>query len=75
MAETREITLEIDSVIDDELNELARTTGRDKTSLAREALIEWLEDQEDLRLIKARIAENNPTLSFDDMMKRLDLED
>lgn len=44
MAETRTITLVIDSDIDDELDQLAAMTGQSKPDLARTSLIEWLED-------------------------------
>jgi len=75
MSDTRTITIQIAPELDEELTGLANAIGRDKATIARDALLEWIEDQEDLRLIKARIAENNPTISFEEMMKRLDLED
>jgi len=73
MAETREITLLIDSEIDDELTELAKASGRDKVSLAREALMEWLEDQEDIRDAEAVIAEGNPTIPLKEVKRSLGL--
>jgi predicted transcriptional regulator len=73
MAETREITLLIDSAIDDELTELAQATGRDKLSIAREALIEWLEDQEDIRDAEAVIAEGNPSIPLEEVKRNLGL--
>jgi RHH-type rel operon transcriptional repressor/antitoxin RelB len=73
MAETRELTLLIDSEIDDELTAIAQSTGRDKHSIAREALIEWLEDQEDIRDAMAVIAEGEPTIPFDEAKRILGL--
>ena len=73
MADTREITITIDSEIDEELTQLARATGRDKPSLAREALVEWLEDQEDIRDAEAVIAEGNPTISLEEVKRNLGL--
>ena len=73
MAETREITLLIDSAIDDELTELAQATGRDKLSIAREALTEWLEDQEDIRDAEAVIAEGNPSIPLEEVKRNLGL--
>ena len=73
MAETRELTLVIDSDIDDELTAIARSTGRDKRSLAREALIEWLEDQEDIRDAQAIIAQGNPSISLEEVKRSLGL--
>ena len=73
VAETRELTLVIDSDIDDELTAIAHSTGRDKRSLAREALIEWLEDQEDIRDAQAIIAQDNPSISLEEVKRSLGL--
>jgi RHH-type rel operon transcriptional repressor/antitoxin RelB len=73
MAETRELTILIDSDIDDELTEIARESGRDKPSIAREALIEWLEDQEDIRDAKAIIAQKNPSIPLEEVKRSLGL--
>lgn len=75
MAEIRELTILIDSDIDDELTDLANATGRDKRSLAREALIEWLEDQEDIRDAEAIIAQGNPSIPLEEVKRDLGLED
>lgn len=73
MAETREITLVIDSEIDDELTEIAQASGRDKVSIAREALVEWLEDREDIRDAEAVIAEGNPSIPLEEVKRNLGL--
>jgi predicted transcriptional regulator len=73
MAEARTITLLIDSDIDDELTELARATGRDKLSIARDALVEWLEDQEDIRDAEAVVAEGNPSIPLEEVKRNLGL--
>jgi RHH-type rel operon transcriptional repressor/antitoxin RelB len=73
MAETREITIIINSDIDDELTRIARESGKDKPSLAREALIEWLEDQEDIRDAEAIIAQGNPTIPLEEVKRSLGL--
>jgi len=73
MATTRKVTLLIDSEIDDELTELAHLTGRDKQSLAQEALLEWLEDQEDIRDAQAILAEGNQRIPFEEVKRELGL--
>lgn len=73
MATTRELTLLIDSEIDDELTELANSTGRDKQSLAQEALLEWLEDQEDIRDAQAILAEGNQRIPLEEVKRDLGL--
>lgn len=74
MADTRSITLLLDQDLDDELTALSESTGRDKASLAREALIEWLEDQEDIRDALKVIAEGNPTIPLEEVKRLLELE-
>ncbi len=73
MTETREITLRIDSGIDDELTQLAQESGRDKLSLARDALVEWLENQKDIRDAEAIIAQANPTIPLEVVKRNLGL--
>jgi RHH-type rel operon transcriptional repressor/antitoxin RelB len=73
MAETRELTLVIDSDIDDELTAIAESTGRDKPSLAREALLEWLEDQADIKEAKTIIAQGKPSIPLAEVKRSLGL--
>src|SRR4051812_37121469 len=73
MAETRELTLVTNIDIDDELTAIAQSTGRDKRSLARDALVEWLEDQEDIRDAQAIIAQDNPSISLEEVKRSLGL--
>jgi predicted transcriptional regulator len=74
MAETRQLTVLIDRDIDDELTAIAQATGRDKQSLARQALTEWLDDQEDIRDARAVIAqEGNPSLPLAEVKRSLGL--
>lgn len=71
MAETRELTIFIDREIDDELAAIAKLTGRDKQSLAREALIEWIDEQEDIQDAKAVIARGNPSIPLEEVKRSL----
>jgi len=73
MVETREITLRIDSGIDDELTQPAQESGRDKLSLARDALVEWVENQEDIRDAEAIFAQANPTIPVEVVKRNLGL--
>ena len=73
MSTTGKLTILLDSEIDDELTELARSTGRDKQSLAHEALIEWLEDQEDIRDALAILAQGNQRISLEEVNRDLGL--
>jgi len=73
MVATREIRLLIDVETDDELTALAHAAGTDKASLARSALVQWLEDQEDIRDAEAVIAEGNPTIPLEEVKRNLGL--
>ena len=75
MTETRELTIVIDSELDDELTELATTTGRDKMAIARDALTEWLEDQEDIRDAEEIIRQGNRAIPLEEVRRSLGLED
>lgn len=74
MADVRELTILIDSDLDDELAELAAATGRDKLTLARDALAEWLEDREDARDAEEIIRQGNPTVPLEEVKRGLGLE-
>lgn len=74
MAETRTITITIDSNLDDELDHLAAKTGQSKPDLAREALIEWLKDQEHVRDAEMIVAQNNPSSTLAEVKKNLGLD-
>jgi RHH-type rel operon transcriptional repressor/antitoxin RelB len=74
MAEMREITIVVDSEIDDELTAIAELTGRSKSTIAREALLDWLEDQEDIRDAMAVIVQGNPKISLEEVERILGLE-
>jgi RHH-type rel operon transcriptional repressor/antitoxin RelB len=61
----------------DELDELARETGRSKSYYARQAIIEFLEDRADyLHAIAAlEREEGQPNLTFEQVEQELGLDD
>jgi RHH-type rel operon transcriptional repressor/antitoxin RelB len=61
--------------IEQRLAALAAETGRTKTTLAREAILEYIDDLEDFYLAEARARQNRKTIPLDDVMKRYGLED
>ena len=50
-------------LIESRLNALAETTGRTKTTLAREAILEFIEDLEDFYLAEARAHKNRKAIA------------
>jgi RHH-type rel operon transcriptional repressor/antitoxin RelB len=65
--------------IETRLEALAKATGRSKTFYARQAILEHLEDLEDLYLAEQRLidirAGKTKTIPLDDVMKAYGLED
>jgi RHH-type rel operon transcriptional repressor/antitoxin RelB len=57
--------------IDARLSALAKKTGRSKATLAREAILENIENLEDRYLALARSQRNPKTIALDDVERRL----
>ena len=65
--------------IEKRLDELAKRTGRTKTYYAREAILEHLEDLEDIYLAESRLEEilsgRSKTIPLETLIKEHGLED
>lgn len=57
------------------LASLAAETGRTKTALAREAILEYIDDLEDLYLAESRARLNRKAISMEDLERELGLAD
>ena len=72
------ISIRLPEEIEHRLNELAARTGRSKTFYATEAILEHLDDLEDLYLAEQRLIEiragRSQTVSLEEVMRRYDLE-
>lgn len=55
------------------LNALAQRTGRTKTTLAREAILEFIDDLEDYYLAESRARKNRKTIPLEDLERQLGL--
>ena len=62
------LALRLPPEIEKRLDELARKTGRTKSYYARKAIIEMIEDLDDLELAKARLAENNERIPLEQIL-------
>lgn len=64
--------------IEERLTALARATGRSKTFYAREAILEYLDDLEDLYLAEQRLIDirsgHSKTISLEEAMRRHEME-
>ncbi len=71
------LALRLPDDIERRLDTLAKRTGRSKSYYAREAIVEHLEDLEDIYLAEKellKIRRGAPTHSLDDIMKEYGLE-
>lgn len=72
------LAIRLPEEIEARLENLAKATGRTKTFYAREAILEYLEDMEDLYLAKQRMADiqagRSKTIPLEELMKRYGME-
>ncbi len=61
------LAIRLPEPIESRLANLATATGRTKTSLAREAILEYIEDLEDLHLALARARKNRKSIPLGDV--------
>jgi RHH-type transcriptional regulator, rel operon repressor / antitoxin RelB len=73
------LALRLPDDIEQRLDKLAKATGRTKSFYAREAILEHLDDLEDLYLAEQRLTDiragRTQTVPLEDVMKRYGLED
>lgn len=67
------LAIRLDPEIEGRLERLAQKTGRTKTFYAREAILEHLDDLEDIYLVKQRLERPGKTLSAEDVKHELGL--
>jgi RHH-type rel operon transcriptional repressor/antitoxin RelB len=73
------LAIRLPADVENRLEELARATGRTKTFYAREAILEHLDDLEDLYLAGQRLSDiragKTKTVPLEEAMKHLGMED
>jgi RHH-type transcriptional regulator, rel operon repressor / antitoxin RelB len=67
------LAIRLPDAIEQRLAALALETGRTKTSLAREAILEYIDDLEDYHLAEARARRNRKTIPLEDVERELGL--
>lgn len=68
------ITLRLPPDIEERLEKLAKKKGKSKTHCARQAIVDLLQDEEDIRIAASRMKKGRPTISLDEAEKRLGLK-
>ena len=73
------LAIRLPADVEKRLAALAEATGRTKTFYAREAIVEYIDDLEDLYLAEQRLAEIREgrvrTVPLEDVMRDYDMED
>jgi len=67
------LAIRLDTDTEKRLNNLAKRTGRTKTFYARQAILEHLEDLEDIYLAQQRLQRSAKTYSAQDVKNELGL--
>jgi RHH-type rel operon transcriptional repressor/antitoxin RelB len=67
------LAIRLPEAIETRLAGLAAETGRTKTALAREAIVEYIDDLEDYYLAEARARQNRKTIPLEDLERELGL--
>lgn len=65
------LAIRLPDTIEKRLDTLASETGRTKTALAREAIVEYIDDLEDYYLAEARARRNRKTIALADVEREL----
>ena len=72
------LAIRLPAEVESRLDALAKATGRTKTFYAREAILEYLDDLEDLYLAERELqairAGKSETVPLDEVMKRYGME-
>ena len=68
------LAIRIDKKIEKELDLLAKIRGSNRSAVVREAIIQYLEDNEDILLAKQSLSKMNSTKSLKQLRKELDLD-
>lgn len=67
------LVIRLPDAIEQRLAELASETGRSKTALAREAILEYIDNLEDYHLTVARTRRNRKAIPLEDVERELGL--
>ncbi len=67
------LAIRLPDAIEQRLAALAAETGRTKTALAREAILEYIDDHEDYHLAEARARRSRKTIPIEEVERQLGL--
>jgi RHH-type rel operon transcriptional repressor/antitoxin RelB len=68
------LAIRLDKEIEQELDMLAKVRGSNRSAVVREAILQYLEDNEDLALVKKASSQTKSTKSLKQLRKELGLD-
>ena len=68
------LAIRLDKELEKELDMLAKSRGSNRSAVVREAIIQYLEDNEDLQLAKEALSKISSTKSLKQLRKELGLD-
>ncbi len=68
------LAIRLEKDLEQEIDLLAKTKGSNRSAVVREAIVRYLEDNEDLELAKQALAETSSSKSLKDLRKDLGLD-
>jgi RHH-type transcriptional regulator, rel operon repressor / antitoxin RelB len=68
------LTVRLTPKMEARLTRLAKRTGRSKSHYAKQAIAEFLDDQEDYLIAISRLEDDLPAIPLDKVVKRLGLD-
>ena len=68
------LAIRLEKDLEQEIDLLAKSKGSNRSAVVREAIVRYLEDNEDLELAKQALAETRSSKSLKDLRKDLGLD-
>jgi len=68
------LAIRLEKDLEQEIDLLAKSKGSNRSTVVREAIVRYLEDNEDLELAKQALSETRSSKSLKDLRKDLGLE-
>jgi RHH-type rel operon transcriptional repressor/antitoxin RelB len=68
------LAIRLDKELEKEIDLLAKTRGSNRSAVVREAIIQYLEDNEDMQLAKESLSKISSTKSLKQLRKELGLD-
>jgi RHH-type rel operon transcriptional repressor/antitoxin RelB len=68
------LAIRLDKELEKQIDLLAKTRGSNRSAVVREAIIQYLEDNEDIQLAKESLKHMNSTKSLKQLRKELGLD-